>query len=207
MSEKENYTIQVGQKLRMVRQRRGLSQRELAKLSGLSPNTLGLLERGQTSPTVSTLQKLAVALDVDINAFFGSSELEANIIYIKANQRLHLPLLDGLLADLKAGFPHSQMKPFYLKLNPGAQGGPPVSHKGEEFIYCLRGQLLYLIDDSAFLLEPGDSLFFDAERPHRWQNSGTEVNEALLILCQHDVDTDSISQHFNPEEVIPLDEI
>ena len=64
-------TINVGRRIRSLRKQRNLSQQALADASGLSRNTLSLLERGQTSPTVSTLKRLAISLDVEIDSFYG----------------------------------------------------------------------------------------------------------------------------------------
>ncbi|MBN1265205.1 MAG: cupin domain-containing protein [Anaerolineales bacterium] len=193
MDNSTDKSVDIGLMVRTFRQKRGLSQKELADLSDISTNTLSLVERGKTSPTVSTLQKIANALNMDISDFFGIESAENKIIFSRTTTRLFLPLDQGYLANLKADFPNSPMKPLNLKLNPGANSGKPVSHKGHEFVYCLKGRLLYIVGSNAFLMEPGDSLYFDAENPHSWQNRGSEPVEALLILCR--VDTDQPQLH------------
>ena len=98
----DDKTIDVGKQIRTLREQRKLSQRALAEGSGISRNTLSMIERGQTSPTVSTLKSLARALSVDINAFFQPFD-EAMIVFTKANQRPRLSLEHGALADLGLG--------------------------------------------------------------------------------------------------------
>ena len=58
----------------------------------------------------------------------------------------------------------------------------PVSHSGEEFIYCLKGKLEYFVGESSFILEPGDRLLFKASQPHSWRNQGPEHAEMILVL-------------------------
>src|SRR4030042_4855930 len=79
--------IQVGHKLRELRVRQGLSLRALADRSGLNVNHLSLVENGKSSPSVSTLQQLALALDVPISSFFESEPIKKRVVFTPANQR------------------------------------------------------------------------------------------------------------------------
>jgi transcriptional regulator with XRE-family HTH domain len=195
--------VNVARQIRLLRKRRNLTQQALAEASGLSRNTLSLLERGQTSPTVSTLKRLAVALGVDINAFFNTAD-DVSIVYTKADQRLNLQLSQGLLADLGVGMHDQLVTPLILKLNPGARSGPALSHDGQDFVYCIRGEILYSVNGRAFVLEPGDSLFFDGHLLHRFQNTVAGVSEVLVILSTPHESSQYISGHF-PEDHKPSD--
>ena len=68
-------TFSVGEKLRQLRSERNISQRDLAKLAGLSPNSISLIERDETSPSVATLQSLATALNIRMSYFFEEKTL------------------------------------------------------------------------------------------------------------------------------------
>ena len=195
--------VNVARQIRLLRKRRNLTQQALAEASGLSRNTLSLLERGQTSPTVSTLKRLAVALGVDINAFFNTAD-DVSIVYTKADQRLNLQLSQGLLAVLGVGMHDQLVTPLILKLNPGARSGPALSHDGQDFVYCIRGEILYSVNGRAFVLEPGDSLFFDGHLLHRFQNTVAGVSEVLVILSTPHESSQYISGHF-PEDHKPSD--
>jgi len=192
-------TINVAHQIRVLRERRNLSQRALAEASGLSRNTLSLLERGQTSPTVSTLKRIAKALDVGINAFFHPFE-QANIVNVKSDQRLHLRLSHGSMADLGIDMLDQLMTPLLLQLDPGARSGPPISHDGQDFIYCLSGEVLYTINNQSFLLESGDSLFFDGQLPHSFQCISPETAEFLIILSTPRDSAEYISNHFPKQD-------
>ena len=177
----EQITVSVGRKIRQLRDRKNLSQQKIAEQSGLSRNTLSLIERGQSSPTISTLKRLANALDVSINAFFDTLD-RASIIFTKSGQRPSLQLSECLLADLGTGLTEQYVTPLYLRLDPGARSGNPVSHDGQDFVFCLRGEVLYKVNEHTFVLGPGDSLLFDAHHTHGFQNSGMEEAELLIVL-------------------------
>jgi transcriptional regulator with XRE-family HTH domain len=192
----ENNVPNVGNKIRDLRKFRGFTQSELSEVSGLSVNTLSMIERGVSSPTLVTLQKIATALQVDINNFFDPTALISQVCYLKTYQRSPVPLADGKIANLASGFPDAIVTPILLELEPGARREQEATHGGQEFIFCLRGQLLYIVGTRAYLLEPGDSLLFDASRPHRWQNAGAEVTEALVIICHSKEEMEVLKKHF-----------
>src|SRR5664279_1817096 len=79
--------VLVGRRLRELRNRKGLSLRALADRSGLNVNTLSLAENGKSSPSVSTLQQLALALEVPIATFFESERVEKRIVFTPADHR------------------------------------------------------------------------------------------------------------------------
>lgn len=192
--------VDVGQRLRDLRNERGLSIRALAEKSQLNVNTLSMIENGKTSPSVATLQQLAFALETPITAFFENGTPKNKIAYHKASQRPKVAFAHGTLEDLGAGMISRESEPFLVVLEPHAESGPnPIVHTGREFVFCLEGQLAYTIEDQVFLLEPGDSLLFEAHLPHRWQNVGATPSRSLLVLCPSDEHDRPTERHFTPE--------
>ena len=57
-----------------------------------------------------------------------------------------------------------------------------MNHTGHEFVFCLRGELEYVVEKSIYKLSPGDSLLFAAQLQHRWKNPGRIVTNALVVL-------------------------
>jgi len=164
-------------------------------------NTLSLIENGKTSPSVSTLQQLAVALAVPITAFFETNAPKNKIAYIKVGHRPRAAFAHGTLEDLGAGLVDRIVEPFLVTLEPNAGSGPhPIVHTGHEFVFCLKGRLVYTIEDRTYLLEPGDSLLFESHLPHRWQNVDAEPAQALLVLCPSDTRDRPTERHFAPGE-------
>jgi transcriptional regulator with XRE-family HTH domain len=123
--------VDVGSRLRALRTERKLSIRLLAEKSGLSINTLGLIENGKTSPSVSTLQQIAIALEVPIAAFFELNLPESSVAHIKASRRPRIAFEHGVLEDLGAGLTDRAVEPFVVRLEPLANSGPnPIVHTG-----------------------------------------------------------------------------
>jgi len=172
----------LGVRLRGLRKERGLSQRELAELAGLSPNAISLIERDEISPSVATLQRLAGALGVKMSYFFETETL-ARVLHVNPSQR---PVIRGAgltIEGLGARLADQQMEPFLITLAPHADmGAGQVVHAGHEFVCCLTGQVHYEIDGAIYLLDPGDLLLFEAELPHRWGNPGDEPARLVLVL-------------------------
>ena len=174
----------VGKRLRLLRTQRGLSIRSLAAKSGLNVNTLSLIENGKTSPSVHTLQQLARGLDAPVSAFFESDTPQHRVVYLKADQRVEGIFAHGTLADLGVGLAERLVEPFLITARPNSDSGPqPIVHSGHEFVFCIKGQLLYVVEDRPYRLMAGDSLLFEALLPHRWQNVDDGVSQALLVMC------------------------
>jgi len=193
--------INVGGRLRELRTGQGLSIRSLAEMSGLNFNTLSLIENEKTSPSVSTLQQLAQALQVPITAFFVTAFPQKDVIYQKSGHRPHANFSHGLLEDLGAGLTLGEGLPLLLTLEPGAESGPDaIVHTGQEFVYCLEGNLTYTIAGEEYDLGPGDSLIFQAHLPHRWGNRGNFNSRSILILCPANENDRSAEQHFKSEQ-------
>jgi quercetin dioxygenase-like cupin family protein len=195
--------VDVGGRLRGLRLERGLSIRALAEQSDLNVNTLSLIENGKTSPSVATLQQLAFSLGVHITAFFENGGPQKKVAFHKAKSLPRVGFTHGYLENLSAGIAgRGGAEPFLVTLEPQAESGvSPIVHTGREFVFCLEGRLAYTIDAETYLLEPGDSLLFEAHLPHRWQNVGQGISRSLLVLCPTDENDRPTEQHFSPGQV------
>ncbi|MFZ3079261.1 MAG: cupin domain-containing protein [Bellilinea sp.] len=180
---KEAVSIDVGQRLKHLREERGVSMRSLARTSGLSANALSMIERGLTSPSVSTLNKLAGAMEVPVTAFFRIEPERSPVVHLKAAQRTRMPFTRGLWEGLGGEMFTGRIEAFMVTLESGAGSGPHgMLHTGSEFVFCLRGNLEYEVDGKTYLLEAGDTLIFAAHLLHRWRNAGTTVMNAIIVI-------------------------
>ena len=181
--KKDAVSVNVGSRLRQLRTERDLSIRALARQSGLSANALSMIEREKTSPSVSTLYKVADAMGIPITSFFGQNEARETVVFTKSDERTRVPFQRGMWEGLGGQNFVGRVEPFVLTLESGANSGPDtVVHTGHEFVICLRGELEYQVEDTYYVLEPGDSLMFSARLRHRWRNVGGNVTNALFIL-------------------------
>lgn len=172
----------VGLKIRELRAQRGFSLRVLAERCGMSANAISLIERGENSPTVSSLHQLATALEVPITDFF-QEDSGMNAIHVRRGKGVRYRN-DGLeLENLGSGLPDQKLEPFRLTIEPGSSTvHDPVTHPGQEFVYCLTGEIEYYVGEDRYRLGTGDSLLLEATCPHSWRNSSQAPATILLIF-------------------------
>jgi transcriptional regulator with XRE-family HTH domain len=181
--QQDAVSVNIGERLRELREARNISMRALAARSGLSANALSMIERSKASPSVSTLYKLADALGVSITSFFGSDTQRQQIVFLKSDQRTRISFTRGVFEGLGGEQFIGRVEPFLLTLESNANSGPrSMTHTGHEFVFCLRGELEYQVERQVYQLSSGDSLLFAAHLKHRWKNRGGTVVTALIII-------------------------
>jgi transcriptional regulator with XRE-family HTH domain len=181
--QQDAVSVNIGERLRELREARNISMRALAARSGLSANALSMIERSKASPSVSTLYKLADALGVSITSFFGSDAQRQQIVFLKSDQRTRISFTRGVFEGLGGEQFIGKVEPFLLTLESNANSGPrSMTHTGHEFVFCLRGELEYQVERQVYQLSSGDSLLFAAHLKHRWKNVGGKVVSALIII-------------------------
>jgi transcriptional regulator with XRE-family HTH domain len=184
----------VGPRVRALRKQQGLTLHMLAEQCGLSPTAISRIERGENSPTVSSLHRLATALRVPIVELFQEQTEQA--IVITRRDRRRRSVSDGvMLESLGIGLPGQQLEPFVMTVQPGAASTAElISHLGEEFVHCLEGEIEYRVDDQVYRLEAGDSLLFEATQPHAYHNA-SHIPAIVLIVFQAGQNHDLARQH------------
>lgn len=185
--QRDAISVNVAIRLRELREARSISMRTLAARSGLSANALSMIERGKTSPSVSTLYKLADALGVSITAFFDTDIEKKQVVFLKQDERTRMAFTRGVFEALGGEQFTGRVEPFLLTLESGAASGPhDIVHSGHEFVFCLRGQLDYQVEKETYRLEAGGSLLFASRLRHRWKNPSGHVTNALIIISGFD---------------------
>jgi quercetin dioxygenase-like cupin family protein len=176
----------IGPTIRLLRQRQGLSLRDLSARTGFSISFLSLVERGRSSLALTSLQRIANGLGTEAGNFFpdvadrrdngtphvarasGSHQLSTG------SQRTYR-LLSG------RGFDHV-LEPLLVTIEPSETIEEPYTHEGEEFAYVLSGELLFIIDGVEHRLGPGDSIHFRPTVPHSIHNDTNEPVQAVWVL-------------------------
>lgn len=179
--------IHVGQRIRMIRNRKGLSLRDLAKKSDLSTNAISRIERGVNSPTVASLRRLANGLDVHVTDFF-KEKTDDETIFVKQGQGLRYSAVGAVIESLGTGIPDQNLEPFLFSIDPGhGSTTDTYTHPGEEFVHCIEGRIEYRVSNQIYELNPGDSLLFKAEQPHCFRNP-LETPASLILVLQEPED-------------------
>ncbi|WP_082390063.1 helix-turn-helix domain-containing protein [Ornatilinea apprima] len=191
--------VNVGEKLYQLRSWRGYSIRHLAEMSGLAINTLSLIENGKTSPSVSTLQQVAMALEVPITAFFEMDAEKQAVICSSNQKREQAQLQDTTIEDLSLGKYSGNVQALLVTLPPESQCGERnIVHNGHEIVFCLSGRVHYRVDGQIYVLEENDSLMFEAHLPHCWKNEENVPARLLLVMVPNDPREKAIERHFGP---------
>jgi transcriptional regulator with XRE-family HTH domain len=184
LNGKEAISVDVGKRLTQLRQERNLSMRAVARLSGLSANALSMIEHSKTSPSVSTLSRIAEALEIPVTAFFRLEPTQDKVVSRKASERTRIPFAHGTWEGLGGEFFTGHVEPFVLTVENGASSGPHgMLHGGHEFVLCLEGSLDYYVENQHFRLESGDSLLFASQMRHLWRNPGPLLTKLLIVLA------------------------
>ena len=191
-------TFSLGERLRRLRSERNISQRDLARHAGLSPNSISLIERDETSPSVATLQSLAGALNIRMGYFF-EEEAPSAVLHIKSGSRPKIESEGVSIEGMGKTLPLQELEPFSITLGPkaGSGGERQVVHSGHEFVYCLQGKVEYVIDGMVYLLEVGDVLIFEAMLPHLWRNPFDDEAKFILILQTPNASREPVQRHFS----------
>jgi transcriptional regulator with XRE-family HTH domain len=176
-------SIDIGSKVRELREQRNLSLRALADMCDISPNTVSLIERGLSSPGVDTLQRLATGLRVPITSFFETGDPPARLVLTPSRERRISRGRGMTIEHLGSGLADHAFASFLITIEPGSHTKTrPIEHSGAEWAYCLKGLVAYEVEGTEYRLRPGDTVLFDASLPHRWQNPGRVQAQMLLIL-------------------------
>ena len=161
----------VGAQVKSLRQSLNITASEVAQAASLSVAMLSKIENGQTAPSLATLQSLAAALNVPITALFMKFDQKRDATFVKGSQGLVIDRRGsraGHRYELLGHSVHAPVKiePCLITLDETSDAYPVFQHVGYEFIYMLSGEVTYRHADRSYLLQPGDSLFFDSEAPH-----------------------------------------
>jgi transcriptional regulator with XRE-family HTH domain len=182
--------IRVGEKIKILREGKGLSLKEVADLTGFSTALLSQMENHLVSPSLGTMIKLAKAFGVRVGDFLGETEGEPYSIVRKDERKTvsRFASKDGV----KYGYSYESlgfdkkdrhMEPFIVTLEPATVKAAKTSvHDGEEFIFVLEGEMEVILGNHTDVLYPGDSIYYDSTIPHRVQCHQDKITRILAVL-------------------------
>ncbi|MGX4769870.1 cupin domain-containing protein [Bradyrhizobium guangdongense] len=182
----------LGETVRLLRQRAGLSIQDVANKTGLSTGMISQLERARAMPSIRTLRLLSIALEVPISYFFESSDPGDVQRYIvrKNNRRLLRLTASGVVKEALTPEGKGQLELYELTLNPGASSGTDfLQHTGEKAGYILSGSLRLWLDNQAHVLEAGDSFRFPSIVPHMFDNPTQQTARVIWVTTLRQTDS------------------
>jgi transcriptional regulator with XRE-family HTH domain len=188
--ERKSQELRVGEKVRELRESKGLSLQDLANRTGYSSALLSQVENHFISPPLGGLIKIAKALEVKVGTFFGDEPRESYAI-VRKDERKHVSRFaskEGVSYGYSyesLGFDKKdrQMEPFLVTLEPATVKSEKLSsHDGEEFIFILEGEMEAILGDHKDVLHPGDCIYYDSTIPHKVQCHREIPTKILAVL-------------------------
>lgn len=184
----ERIVSSIGPKLRELRLQRGLSLQQLAERADVSAAAIHKIEKSGMVPTITTLLKLAGALNRSISYFVDEETEQNGPAYLTTADERRIVYTSHLGIDL-AGIsgPYGR---FFLAgavatVDPGASSGAnAMEHPGEELVFVLEGSMEFEVDGQGYRLAEGDSVHFRTDRPHRWKNPGKRPARAVWMALR-----------------------
>jgi XRE family transcriptional regulator, regulator of sulfur utilization len=179
----EDLTLLVAQNLKKLREEKKLSLDKLAELTGVSKSMLGQIERGDSSPTIATVWKIANGLKVSFTSLLETPQSDTTL--------LHQADISPLLEDngryrLFPFFPIEEGRRFEvysIEIDPGGRLSAEAHPQGtQEFLTLFEGELTVRVDQQDYVLAQGDSIRFRADRPHAYQNSGQGLVKLSMVI-------------------------
>ena len=181
----------LGRKIRTIREAKKLSIEEVAEKASLAPILLSQIESEAVTPPVATLLKIARSLDVHIGDFFTDAAPQKRYEVIRRDEhkkvsRRPTPEKSPLSYSYEAlayRLTKRHMEPFLVEFDIDIDEDiPPLSHKGEEFVYVLSGEIEFHADDEVVRLTQGDSLYFDSSISHAFVGKGHAKARAIVVI-------------------------
>lgn len=182
----------VGARLRGLREKHGLSQRQLAQRAGVTNGTISLIEQNRSSPSIASLRKVLQGIPSTLAEFFGDETLPpSEQIFFRSGELVELT---SKIADARKGkisfrqvgdLRNRTLQVLHERYEPGADTGSQphmLQHESEEGGVVIKGQLELTVGNQTQILGPGDAYFFDSRVPHRFRNIGEEELE-LISAC------------------------
>ena len=176
----------VANSIKTLRRRREMTLEKLAELTSMDKGYLSRIERGQKSPSVGTLLKIAEALGVQVSQLFGEVTSDDAITVVRRSTYVAIPSGEPSDAFLQILLPaNRQRRMSAFLVEPGIELDTRQSdHPGDEMLYVLQGSIEIIFPDRMIQLFTGDCIHFDGHLRHRLRRVDGKPARALIIVAQ-----------------------
>ncbi len=178
--ELEYVNEHIGNKIKDLRNRNGLTQQELADRTELTKGFISQLERGQVSPSIVTLLDLIECLGTTASEFFKETE-EEHIVFSEEGFFEKVDEAGNSIQWIVPTAQKYQMEPLLVELQPHQSLEEDKPHDGEEFGYLMSGRIQLYLGEEVYSVEAGESFYYPAKRKHRIENPGSEPARFIWV--------------------------
>jgi transcriptional regulator with XRE-family HTH domain len=188
-ASEEDIPVKVGERVKQVRERRGLSLKDISQRTDIDEATLSQIEEGEVAPPLGTVIKLAKALEMKMGYFISGDEQKAFTI-VRHHDRRVVSRFDSRKGkhygyEYESLAPYKKdrhMEPFLVTLEPADTEAERSTHDGQEFIFVLSGKMEVRLGEEIHVLAPGDAIYYDSSVPHLVKCQGPETTKILAVL-------------------------
>jgi transcriptional regulator with XRE-family HTH domain len=175
-----------GEKLRMVREKKGYTLKVVAQRAGVSESLVSQIERNRVSPAIDTLLTLADVLDINLEFLFEEYRRDRPVKIIRADERRRMEEDDVVYEELAKpnendGEHSLESYIVEIPINANTHRGS-YGHLGRELGFIIEGKAEFQYESEVYTLEKGDSISFSASSPHTLTNVGKTTLRALWVL-------------------------
>ena len=183
---KESIPNKLGEKIKAIRKEKTIKIKQLSARSGLTDSSISMIENKKISPSITTINKVAMALDVNPIEFFEIEKHKKCIITRKGERKqFQFGSSDNLLEYLNKNGISTDNEIFISFLGPSQKSfNDPLTHKGHKFGYVLTGSIELELGNEKVQLNEGDSIFFDAITPHLWKSIKNQESRTLWVITR-----------------------
>ncbi|WP_432663091.1 XRE family transcriptional regulator [Wukongibacter baidiensis] len=176
--------IEISKEIRRIRKMKDITLKELSEKTGLSVSFLSQIERGVSSMAITSLKKIADALDVPMKKFFDE-ESDLHFMRKKEEQKfISIERSNMQYKRLSGMFEGRKLESILLTYKPNSGDTEEISHEGEEFYYVLQGEATFTIDRKKYVIKEGETIHFPSTLPHSLSNNSDVELKMLSILTQ-----------------------
>jgi len=174
---------QIGRRLREVRERLALSQRQLARQSGVANATISQIEASKLNPTVSMLKRILDGIPISLGEFFGDEYEVRDKVFFRAADLTEIADGGVSFRQVGASIGSRAIQLIQECYQPGSGTGKhAITHEGEECGIVLSGRLQVTVGEETAVLSKGDAYYFKSSQPHQFRNKWHEPCE-LITAC------------------------
>lgn len=175
----------LGERIRRKRESMHMQLNDLAKKVGISASALSQIENAKAFPTILNLKAIADSLNTTVGEIIGEYETLSQNPRIKKGEKKFVKQNESgaSLYLLSHHDPHKQMETYSMVFEQGADASElMLTHPGQEFVHVINGQMLINLEEQEFILENGDSFYFNSGIPHQMKNINTGTSEVIWVI-------------------------
>ncbi|MGN7233748.1 helix-turn-helix domain-containing protein [Priestia megaterium] len=179
----EEINLVIAKNLKSFRESKKLSLERVAELTGVSKTMIGQIERGESSPTITTIWKIANGLKISFTSLINNPQPDTKVI---SKNDIQVLSEDNGKYQIYPYFPFEDDRRFEIYSAEieagGSQGADPHREGTEEFITVFEGEVTIRVNSNEYTVQSGNAIRFKADRPHSYHNLGNTLTRLSMII-------------------------